>query len=606
MRSLNQTPRTPFARAQNLFSSPVLQRLNRDATPKASGASGGRRRSNEQNPTIKYSTTNENVNDNTKPVNHETPLEERRDEHSPLKGNNSTKLSVQYGAISYSDGGTRRMSIPEGRGSRVPSLRLPDPAINPESESSFTRDVSQERGNSTRSVDRKRSARLFNDAPENLQASSSWSQLSHSPSHHVPSFLELKLKSRRLKANSYTVRLRKILFAQISPGNSTQEDIQLEANREYDRRQADFFHFLDLELQKIEAFYCEKERESSDRLISLRDQLFCLQDLRHKEVLRSERKTKDKHAGLKVRSQSNAVVTRDDETSTGYTSNRSWYRNIKETLQEPRGTLRHRNVDSASLDRPHSEPHLAGLYSQSDYVRSTKPADIPYKTARRTLKYALIEYYRSLELLRAYALLNGTGFRKITKKYNKTIETEPSDWYMLERVNKARFVDSNIVDGLMRTVEDLYAKYFGNGNRKVTLAKLKSKSSHRGNYGGSNFRNGMTLAAGLILGVEGLANGLQFLYDHDEMFATRTRLLLQVESFEVVHSHCNTLNHLKLYAGYFLILLLTFIFCFDCRLWLKSRINYVFVFEYDTRHHLDWRQLFEVFDTSKAVSCAVC
>lgn len=31
-----------------------------------------------------------------------------------------------------------------------------------------------------------------------------------------------------------------------------------------------------------------------------------------------------------------------------------------------------------------------------------------------------------------------------------------------------------------------------------------------------------------------------------------------------------------------------------CRVWHESKINYIFVFEYDTRHHLDWRQLSEV------------
>ena len=521
----------------------MLQRVNRDGTPKAFGASGGTRTSNERNLTIEYSQTNEGRNGNRKLVDHRKPSEERRDEQSPLKGNNSTKLSVHYGAISYSDGGTRRLSLSEGR-SKVPSLRLPDPALNPESESNFARDVSQERGNSKRFVGRERNTGQFSHSPGNLQASSSWSQLSRPPSYHVPSFLELKLRSRRLHANSYVFRLRKILFSQSSAKISTQEDIQLEASREYDRRQADFFHSLDLELQKIEAFYCEKERESLERLDTLRNQLCLLQDLRHNEVRRNGKKNKDKYAGLKVRSQSNTVAARGNETGTAYTCSRPWYNNIKQNSQEPGGKARDHNIDLASLSRSHSEPQLAGLYSQSDYVRSIKSADISYKAARRALKYALIEYYRSLELLRAYALLNGTGFRKITKKYNKTLETEPSDWYMLERVNKARFVDSNIVDSLMRTAEDLYAKYFENGNRKVALAKLKSKSSRHGNYGSSNFRNGMTLAAGLILGVEGLANGLQFLDDRDEMFATRTSLVLQVVSLGIPRSQRNVLNHL--------------------------------------------------------------
>lgn len=533
MRSVNQTPRTPFARAQSLLTSPVSQRVNKDAAPKVSGAGSGTQKTNEQN-LVSRSHINKVKSDNRNPENCERFPEERRNEQSPLKGNNSTKLSVRYGAISYSDGGPKRLSISEGRKSKVPSLRLPDPALNPEGESNFTRDVSQEYGNSTRFVDRERKDGRLSHASGDLQANSPWSQMSHPSSSHVPSFLELKLKSRRLHANSFMFRLRQILFAQRSAKVSTQEDIQLEVNRECDRRQADFFHFLDLELQKIEGFYCEKERESLERLNSLRDQLSLLQDLRYKVVHRNERKVKDKYAGLKLSLQPNAATTKNNESGAAYSNSRSLHTSIKQPLRETGSKVRDYNIDSVSLGRSQPRPHLAGLYSQSDYVRSIKSAKMPYKEARRVLKYALIEYYRSLELLRAYALLNGTGFRKITKKYNKSVETEPSDQYMLDRVNKAHFVDSNVVDSLMRTVEDLHAKHFGNGNRKVALAKLKSKSSHRVNYGGSNFRNGMTFAAGLILGVEGLAKGLQFLKNSNETFATKTSLVLQVVPLEIV------------------------------------------------------------------------
>jgi hypothetical protein len=54
------------------------------------------------------------------------------------------------------------------------------------------------------------------------------------------------------------------------------------------------------------------------------------------------------------------------------------------------------------------------------------------------------------------------------------------------------------------------------------------------------------------------------------------------------------LTHHQIYAGYFLMNFLFLLFCMACRVWHKAKINYVFVFEYDTRHHLDWRQLSEV------------
>lgn len=50
----------------------------------------------------------------------------------------------------------------------------------------------------------------------------------------------------------------------------------------------------------------------------------------------------------------------------------------------------------------------------------------------------------------------------------------------------------------------------------------------------------------------------------------------------------------QIYGGYFLMLLLMLLFCLACRLWQETRVNYAFIFEFDTRHHLDWRQLSEV------------
>lgn len=54
------------------------------------------------------------------------------------------------------------------------------------------------------------------------------------------------------------------------------------------------------------------------------------------------------------------------------------------------------------------------------------------------------------------------------------------------------------------------------------------------------------------------------------------------------------LTPIKIYGGYFLGLLLVLLFCLDCRIWTRAKINYVFIFEFDTRHNLDWRQLSEV------------
>ena len=49
-----------------------------------------------------------------------------------------------------------------------------------------------------------------------------------------------------------------------------------------------------------------------------------------------------------------------------------------------------------------------------------------------------------------------------------------------------------------------------------------------------------------------------------------------------------------MYGGYFLIVFHFLMFCVVCMIWTKSKINFVFIFEFDARHALEWRQLLEV------------
>ena len=41
-------------------------------------------------------------------------------------------------------------------------------------------------------------------------------------------------------------------------------------------------------------------------------------------------------------------------------------------------------------------------------------------------------------------------------------------------------------------------------------------------------------------------------------------------------------------------LFLFLLFCLDCKVWTRAKINYPFIFEFDPRHSLDWHQLSEV------------
>ncbi|EXJ91537.1 hypothetical protein A1O3_00085 [Capronia epimyces CBS 606.96] len=359
------------------------------------------------------------------------------------------------------------------------------------------------------------------------------------------------------------------------PGAS---DVQLEAYRDLDGKQADFFTFLDKELEKIESFYKMKEEEATDRLGILRNQLHEMRDRRLGEILETQKamETSEQPAG-------GVGLPSNDQSRTS--SKENAYPNgngsafIKKPIGEALGRRTAIGKTSQAMQQLSSPPGPKARRwikdANQDYVRHKRPNDVPYRFAKRRLKQALQEYYRGLELLKSYALLNRTAFRKINKKYDKLVQARPTLQYMSEKVNNAYFVQSDVVDNHLIAVEDLYARYFERGNHKMAVRKLRSRSGV-GDQSGTTFRNGLYVAAGTCFGISGLVQGAKLLFDQDPTISTNTSYLLQ------------------LYAGYFLGLLLFLLFCLDCRIWTQAHINYVFVFEFDTRHVLDWRQLSEL------------
>ena len=365
--------------------------------------------------------------------------------------------------------------------------------------------------------------------------------------------------------------LLKHLFSTASAESPRTPDVSLSQFPELDARQVDFFKFLDDQLEKVEVFYKSKEDEASHRLGVLRDQLHIMRDRRVEEFNAAKHV---EHINGEGPLDSVLHPNGDNkETANGHKPS---------LLKQLSGGLRkgsHIGKTSQAMGKlgSPSSPSAQNPDARRDYVKKhVHEENVPYRAAKRKLKLAFQEFYRGLELLKSYAILNRTAFRKINKKYDKAANARPTGRYMTEKVNKAYFVHSDTVDSYLVAVEDLYARYFERGNHKIAVAKLRSSSRRWVHHSSNSFRNGCAIAGGLIFGIQGIVYSVSDLYSSDPNIYTQTTYLLQ------------------LYAGYFMAVLLFLIFVVACRVWTAAKVNYMFVFEYDTREVLDWRQLAEL------------
>lgn len=317
-------------------------------------------------------------------------------------------------------------------------------------------------------------------------------------------------------------------------------------------READFHKFMESELEKVDSFYHFKEEQAGRRLAILRDQLHEMRNRRIQEIAEEERQDQ---------SQPIDDTDRQDKSS-------GWMSPIKARLFPP-------GPNSMAFTSMPRTPLLAVNGSSRDYSRRPEEHEVSYRTAKRKLKLALQEFYRGLELLKSFALLNRTAFRKINKKFDKAINARPPFRFMTDKVNQSWFVQSDVLEGHIKAVEDLYARYFERGNHKLAAGKLRSLVKRSKDESGSSFLNGILIGTGTVFTLQGLVYGAQLLFHEDGEMRLRTNYLLQI------------------YAGYFFMLLLFSLFCINCFIWETHKINYPFIFEFDQRHHLDWRRVAE-------------
>ncbi|GLB42048.1 putative EXS family protein [Lyophyllum shimeji] len=332
-----------------------------------------------------------------------------------------------------------------------------------------------------------------------------------------------------------------------------------------------FFTALDAQLDKIESFYTAREAEMIARTKVLRMQLEELGD--HKKLVQAthSRNPSSWSTALIIGLQDKLGLTQAPklaarraerpDTKDGNTD-LPWNRASVGLETLGKGKEKEEDAESEIEEDRRSFGRTVGL--------SSDPEDYLY--AKKKLKKAVLEHYRGLEVLHNYRILNLTGFRKALKKFEKTTKIKAQRQYMSEKVEQSGFASDKNVKGMMSEMENLYAARFARGDTKRAATRLRA-GFHSKTHHYSVFRSGILLGLALPALVSGLHASFQQ--------STRDA----IPGWDGL---------LFIYGVMLIPVLFSLVVGANLLVWARARINYVFIFELDTRTRMDYRQYYEI------------
>lgn len=358
----------------------------------------------------------------------------------------------------------------------------------------------------------------------------------------------------------------------------------------FDSQEGIFFEALDSELERVVSFYEQREKEMASRYEMLARQLKELSEHRKEYKL-----SQQDHIGDLGRRLSNLVTNpqglkRVSLNMTRPTSGHDSPMPTRFRKSEEISAERRASIDEGERRRAAALHRMSGIAgrglseAEDEELRRLNKAAAQshdperYKAARKKLKAAILEYYRGLEILKNYKILNRTGFAKILKKFEKTVELSCADAYYNAKVTPSILVSSESVEKLIKGTEEIFTAYFEHGNRKRALQRLRINASV--NTGEPSSTHHLSVArAGFYLGIALVATVGGLI----EVFQTSTQ--------EAIPQWPRLM---RVYGAEFLPTLFALLFGLNLAIWHRARVNTVFIFEWDVRHALDYHQYFEL------------
>jgi hypothetical protein len=245
-------------------------------------------------------------------------------------------------------------------------------------------------------------------------------------------------KSMRVNFNQLEANLRQVRDTIPPPRYKPTGDIELtsltpQEMDTFNGAELNFLSWLDAEIEKIDDFYCEKEKVAAERYKNISAQLEALRQLGYNHLTNESSKLSQDISTLEL-------TGHDDKP--GFRSTwRTMIHQIRASFDRLSSVM-----PAADHDRRVEQPELMAR------PITTKTGYVEYRVARRRLKQAIFEFYRSMELLKEYRLLNRTGLEKMLKKFDKTARRKISGEYA-EKVKSMHFEQSDELENLISRTE---------------------------------------------------------------------------------------------------------------------------------------------------------
>lgn len=373
---------------------------------------------------------------------------------------------------------------------------------------------------------------------------------------------------------------------------------------------ASFMKWLDDELKKVDNFFREKEKDAYERFLILEDQIYQLKD--HRLDISRKEKTVEGAQGeivnvdnsgitLLIRSALFSLTKYERPTLPSMAFLDKWRDKglpdviLKEQRRETEfdanfreNQIRngHRSYDSdeeltySGDDNIQPQEHSPAQIRQSkrrDY-QPKKLFGVPYLYAKKQLKEALVEHFRSISLLKSFRVMNRTALRKITKKFDKAVHASILSDFMTKVDTESYFQTSVVLEKILSRVEDLFLTYFDSErlDRKHGLEKLRSATYA---YNNADIRHPQfyksTFGTGLFLGVGFPLFAIALYYALENTLSgslPEGRYLLQI------------------WGGIFLANFALLLVGINLLVYAAYKINYKFIFEFNLASALDYRQ----------------